>query len=80
MVTRFSRPSADHFVRDIATFTREEDGRWRRDDERHDNVLLDTSAVPALLARQGVEATIGDAFGAEVLPLGLKTVVGRRAG
>jgi len=78
MVTRFSRPSRDHFVRDIATFTRSSDGTWRRDDERHDNVLLDTSGVPPLLARHGVEATIATAFGSETLPVGLRTVVGRR--
>ena len=33
----------------MTTFVRQEDGSWRRDDERHDNVLIDTSKVPELL-------------------------------
>jgi SAM-dependent methyltransferase len=80
IVTEFSVPSPDRFIRQMATFVRNEDGSWRRDDERHDNVLLDTSRVPALLAAHGVEARIGDSFGSESLPVGLHTVTGRRPG
>ena len=36
-------PAPDVFVRDITTFLRNDDGSWRRDDERHENVLLDTT-------------------------------------
>jgi hypothetical protein len=63
----------------MATFTRNQDGSWRRDDERHDNILIDTGTVPALLAEHGVEARVGTAFGAEELPAGLHTVIGTRA-
>jgi SAM-dependent methyltransferase len=79
IIARFSVPSPNRFVRDITTFLRNEDGSWRRDDERHDNVLVDTTLVPELLGRQGVEATVGTAFGTEELPVGLRAIVGRRA-
>jgi SAM-dependent methyltransferase len=53
--------------------------RWRRDFERHDNVLLDTSLVPRILAEEGVSASIRPAFGDEELPVGLVAVVSRKA-
>ena len=78
LVTEFSTPSPDRFVRQMAIFSRNVDGTWRRDDERHDNVLVDTARVPSLLASRGVEAKVGRAFGEETLPVGLRTIVGRR--
>lgn len=78
IVTEFSAPSPDRFVRQMAIFTRDGDGSWRRDDERHDNVLVDVSRVPGLLAGRGVEASVGDAFGDHRLPVGLRAIVGRR--
>ena len=80
LVTEFSLPSADRFVRQMAVFNRNEDGTWRRDDERHDNVLVDTSTIPALLGDHGVDAEVRDAFGTEDNPTGLRVVVGRKAG
>ena len=80
LVTEFSVPEPDRYVRTMTTFTRLPAGTWRRDDERHDNVLVDTSAVPDLLARHGVQARIAPAFGDERLPSGLVAVVGRKAG
>jgi SAM-dependent methyltransferase len=79
IVTRFSTPSPDRFVREMTIFSRNDDGSWRRDDERHDNVLIDIARVPGLLRARGVEATIGSAFGAERLPDGLRTVIGRKS-
>ncbi len=78
IVTVFSQPAADVFVRDITTFLRNGDGSWRRDDERHRNVLLDTTLIPTLLAGSGVDLTVQSSFGAETLPVGLRVVVGRR--
>lgn len=78
LVTRFSTPAPDRYVREMATFTRNDDGSWRRDDERHDNVLIETARVPALLAGHGVEATVRASFGEEELPVGLKAIVGRK--
>jgi SAM-dependent methyltransferase len=78
LVTRFSVPSPDRFVREMTTFLRSGDGTWRRDDERHDNVLIDTSRAPALLAAHGVQARIALSFGAEHLPAGLVTAIGQR--
>jgi SAM-dependent methyltransferase len=78
LVTRFSTPSPDSYVREMAMFSRNDDGSWRRDDERHDNILIDTSRVPALLADHGVEATVRASFGNEELPVGLKAIVGSK--
>lgn len=79
IVTRFSLPRPNLFVREIAAFLRSEDGTWRRDDERHENVLVDTAAVPALLANHGVESEVRGFFGNERLPDGLVAIVGRKA-
>ena len=78
VLTRFSTPAPEAFVRDITTFVPDGHGAWRRDDERHENVLVDTSLIPALLAGHGVTATLGTAFGAAELPPGLIAVTGRR--
>jgi SAM-dependent methyltransferase len=78
MVTSFSVPSSDRFVREMATFRRNDDGTWRRDNERHDNVLIDTSRVPALLAPYGITARIAPSFGTEQLPEGLVALIGHR--
>lgn len=78
IVTEFSVPSPDRFVRQMATFVRNDDGSWRRDDERHDNVLIDTRRVPTLLAEHGVRATIASSFGSERFPVGLRAVIGNR--
>jgi SAM-dependent methyltransferase len=79
IITRFSRPRPNLFIREIAAFLPNEDGTWRRDDERHENILVDTPAVPTLLARHGVEARVAPSFGDEALPDGLVAIVGRKA-
>ena len=76
LVTQSSVPSPDRYVRDMTAFVRKADGSWRRDDEVHHNVLLDTSVVPGWLAEHGVDAEIRRAFGDETLPAGLVAVVG----
>jgi hypothetical protein len=62
----------------MATFIRNDDGSWRRDDERHDNVMVDTARVPRLLGEHGIEATVESSFGSETLPIGLRAVIGHR--
>ena len=78
IITRYSMPTPDSFVREMTTFLRNDDGSWRRDDERHDNVLIDTATLPALLADHGVTATVRTSFGTETNPDGLVCVVGRK--
>jgi SAM-dependent methyltransferase len=78
IITRFATPRPGVFVRDITTFTANLDGSWRRDDEHHENVLIDTALVPPLMLRHGVEAEVRSSFGTETLPVGLKAIVGRR--
>ena len=78
IVSRFSTPSPDRFVREMTTFVRTDDGSWRRDDERHDNVLVDTARIPTLLASEGLEAEVRSSFGAEENPVGLRVIVGHR--
>ena len=78
LITQFSLPTAERFVRQMTVFNRNDDGSWHRDDERHENVLIDTSAIPEVLARNGIEAVVGNSFGGEELPPGLRTVIGTR--
>ena len=79
IAVEFSVPAPDRFVRHIATFLRNDDGTWRRSNERHENVLLDTAEIPDLLRPTGVDVTIQASFGEETLPAGLRAVIGRRS-
>jgi SAM-dependent methyltransferase len=72
------RPEPNKFVRDMTTFLRNDDGTWRRDRERHENTLVDTSTLPALLAGHGVDVELRGGFGKETFPEGLVAIVGRR--
>jgi SAM-dependent methyltransferase len=76
--TEFSTPAPDRFVREITTFVPDDAGAWRRGGEHHENVLVDTSRIPALLAGHGVRASVGTAFGDAELPAGLRSVTGRK--
>lgn len=78
IVTESSVPTPDRFVRRIAVFLRNDDGSWRRDDERHENVLIDTSRLPGVLTEHGVEACRVSSFGGAQLPEGLYVIIGRR--
>jgi SAM-dependent methyltransferase len=79
IITEFSAPAPDRFVRDITTFVPDGAGAWRRSQEHHENVLVDTSLIPDLLATHGVTATVGTSFGAAELPPGLRAVTGVRS-
>ncbi|WP_157239399.1 hypothetical protein [Catenuloplanes japonicus] len=80
IITRFSQPTPDRFDRDLTTFVRGEDGTYRREDEHHRNILIDTSPIPALLRERGVTATIGSSFNdaTHPLPVGLRSVIGHK--
>jgi SAM-dependent methyltransferase len=78
LVTRSSVPDRGTYRRDMTTFVRQTAELWRRDDEVHDNVLIATAQLPALLATAGVAAEVRSSFGTETLPRGLVAVVGRR--
>src|SRR5690606_18818195 len=51
-----AREQAGVLVREIATFTREEDGRWRRSDETHRLRLHEPADVLERLRRAGFSA------------------------
>ena len=59
VISQYSRPAPDKLVRDITTFVLDGSGSgsgsgaWRRDSEHHENVLVDTARLPALLAEHG---------------------------
>jgi SAM-dependent methyltransferase len=76
LVTRTSLPERSTFRREMTTFVRDGE-HWRRDDETHDNVLVDTATIPAVLAEHGVDGEVRASFGDEALPVGLVAVVGR---
>lgn len=79
IITERSTPTPDRFVRQMAVFIRDDDGTWRRDDERHETVLIDTRRVPTLLAEHRVRATVGNSFGAgHELGRGLHAIVGTK--
>jgi SAM-dependent methyltransferase len=80
LITRTSVPDRRTFRREMTTFFRATDELWRRDDEIHDNVLVDVSKIPSLLARNGIRAEVKASFGDESLPTGLVAVIGYRAG
>ena len=75
VITEYSAPAPDLFVREITTFVSDGAGAWRRGHERHRDVLVDTCAIPALLATHGVTATVGLVRRA-ALPAGLRAVTG----
>ena len=79
LVTEFSVPTPTSFIRQMAVFTLEADGSWRRSDERHENTLIDTGTIPGLLATHGISAQVSRGFGDETLPVGLNTIVGTRS-
>lgn len=79
IIVERSTPTPDRFVRQMAVFSSNLDGTWRRDDERHENVLIDTQRVPTLLAEHGVRSTVGSSFGAgPELGRGLHAIVGTK--
>jgi SAM-dependent methyltransferase len=79
LITRTSVPDRGTFRRDMTMFVRSNENLWRREEEIHDNVLVDTNEIPALLENAGVHAEVRASFGSEALPAGLVAVVGRRA-
>ena len=78
IITEYPPAPEGRFIRDMSTFVRNSDGTWRRHDETHHNVLVDTAGVPTLLAAHGVVAEVVPAFGSEELPPGLVVISGRR--
>lgn len=69
----------DHFARDQTIFVQEADGRYRRERERHDNVLIDVHAVVRpLLEAEGLAVEVRKSFGTETNMEGLLVVVARR--
>jgi SAM-dependent methyltransferase len=78
LITRFPFEGEDRYVREMTTFTRNPDGSYHRDDERHDNVLIDTARIPTLLADHGVDAEARPTFGDEPATEGLVAIVGTK--
>ena len=69
-----------HFARVQTVFVMEDDGRYRREHERHDNVLIDVEGVvPRLLEGEGLAVTVGPSFGDETNMEGLMVVVATRS-
>ena len=81
MVMERASDGPEHFARLMTIFVREPDGRYRREFERHDNVLVDVDAVVRpLLEAEGLDVEIGRSFGDEVNMEGLLVVKARRPG
>jgi SAM-dependent methyltransferase len=68
-----------HFARSMTTFVQEDDGRYRREHERHDNVLIDVPGVVGpLLEAEGLRVEVRLSFGQESNMEGLMVVVATR--
>jgi SAM-dependent methyltransferase len=80
LITRTSVPEPRRFRRDMTMFVRSGRSSWRRTDELHDNVLINTTELLPVLKTQGVAAELRASFGNEVLPTGLQAVVGMKTG
>jgi SAM-dependent methyltransferase len=80
IITEFSGLAPDKIVRDITTFVPDGHGAWRRGRERHENVLVDTSLIPAVLREHGMDATVETSFGGADVPPGLRAVIGAKPG
>jgi SAM-dependent methyltransferase len=79
LITQTSVPDRRTFRRDMTMFVRSDPTSWRRTDELHDNVLIETSNLLPLLEAEGVDAQLHAAFGHEALPTGLMVVTGTKA-
>jgi len=80
IITEFGGLAPDKIVRDVTTFVTDGHGTWRRGRDCHENVLVDTSLIPARLASCGVVATVETSSGAAEVPPGLRVVTGAKAG
>lgn len=78
LFTQYAIPAPNRFDRHMTTFVRTADGTYRRDEETHENVLIEATRIPELLAGHGVTAEVRSAFGREELPIGLVAIVGRK--
>lgn len=79
LISTMEIPVPGRSVRHLTTFVRTEDGTYRRADEAHEFVHVDGAAALQTLRRNGIDATLGQAFGAVTLPEGLASVVGAKA-
>jgi SAM-dependent methyltransferase len=80
LITRTSVPEPRTFHRYMTMFVRSGRSSWRRTDEVHDNILINTTELRPVLERQGVRAELRTSFGSEALPSGLLAVVGIKTG
>jgi SAM-dependent methyltransferase len=78
LISEFSVPEPARFIRRHISFVRGSDNTWRRDEEVHRNVLLDTNTIPKFLSEYEISARLGKAFGEEELPEGLVTIIGNK--
>lgn len=74
----FALPSPTRFVRRITVFSEETKGSWRRSDELHRNLLLETAALPPLLEAAGLTAAVRPSFGGAPLPAGMVALVAEK--
>jgi SAM-dependent methyltransferase len=73
--TRFDPP--DRFVREITGFVTDDGELWRRDDEVHENVLIDVAALADDLDPELYETWVRRSFGRERLPEGMRVLLVR---
>lgn len=78
IISEFSLPCATRFVRKNISFLKMEDTHWRRHEEVHTTVLIDTKKLPEHLSQYGLDVTIQSSLGDYKLQQGLVAVIGRK--
>jgi SAM-dependent methyltransferase len=79
LVTDHASDGPNHYARLMTVFVQEPSGLYRKEFERHDNVLIDVAgAVGPLLVAEGLDVDIGVSFGSETNMAGLMVVKATR--
>lgn len=77
VISRSRYEPPDRFVREITGFVLDEEGNWQRDDEVHENVLVDVAALAADFDPELYETWVRRSFGRERLPEGMRVLLVR---
>lgn len=77
VITRARFEPPDRFVREITGFITDDDRAWQREDEVHENVLVDVAPLADDLDPEHYETWVRRSFGRERLPEGMRVLLVR---
>jgi SAM-dependent methyltransferase len=79
LISTMEVPQPARSVRHLTTFVRTEDGTYRRADEQHEFIHVAAADALETVRRNGIDASLGQHFGAVELPEGLASLIGVKA-